>query len=148
MKDTIARIPHGRGERRIHPRHDQSPICAHFDGNHTVGVSIRRQGLPDYSRSLRHRSTSAKTCNETIRCLRSWLQRVSRIRSFHCHRINSPETGLSHRNFVIFAAVNPAPHRPDLADARILMRQVLRADYRGNSRVSVHQILSLVVAII
>src|SRR6516225_8938028 len=32
------------------------------------------------------RSTSAKTWNEIIRCLRSWLQRASRLRSFHCHR--------------------------------------------------------------
>jgi hypothetical protein len=38
------------------------------------------------------RSTSAKSSNEIIQCLRSQLQRVSRLRSFHCRRINSPRT--------------------------------------------------------
>jgi len=35
------------------------------------------------------RSTSKNTWNEIIRYLRSWLQSVSRIRSFHCHRMRS-----------------------------------------------------------
>src|ERR1700756_452215 len=35
------------------------------------------------------RSTSKNTRNEIIRHLRSWLQSVSRIRSFHCHRMRS-----------------------------------------------------------
>jgi len=48
-------------------------------------------------RSAGIRSTSAKTSNEIIRCLRSRLQRVSRFRLFHCRRINSPETGLMKR---------------------------------------------------
>ena len=48
---TIARIPHGKGERPIRPRHDQSPISARFDGNPTVGPSIRRRWLPDLSKT-------------------------------------------------------------------------------------------------
>ena len=35
------------------------------------------------------RSTSKNTWNEIMRYLRSWLQSVSRIRSFHCHRMRS-----------------------------------------------------------
>ena len=35
------------------------------------------------------RSNSKNTWNEIIRYLRSWLQSVSRIRSFHCHRMRS-----------------------------------------------------------
>ncbi len=35
------------------------------------------------------RSTSKNDWNEIIRYLRSWLQSVSRIRSFHCHQIGS-----------------------------------------------------------
>jgi hypothetical protein len=59
--------------------------------------SIRHRWLPDFSKIRARcgiRSTSAKTSNEIIRCLRSQLQRVSRLRSFHCRRINSPETRL------------------------------------------------------
>jgi hypothetical protein len=37
----MARIPHGKGERRILPRHDQSQISARFDGNPTVDPCIR-----------------------------------------------------------------------------------------------------------
>src|SRR5256884_4939636 len=32
---TIARIPRGKGKRRIRPCQDQSPISARFSGNHT-----------------------------------------------------------------------------------------------------------------
>jgi hypothetical protein len=39
------------------------------------------------------RSTSKNTWNEIIRCLRSWLQSLSRIRSFHCHRMRSESEG-------------------------------------------------------
>jgi monoamine oxidase len=35
------------------------------------------------------RSTSKNIWNEIIQYLRSWLQSVSRIRSFHCHRMRS-----------------------------------------------------------
>jgi len=35
------------------------------------------------------RSTSKNTWNEIMRCLRSWLQSVSQIRSFHCHHSES-----------------------------------------------------------
>ena len=76
---TIARIAHGKGKRRIHPRHHQSPISARLVGNLIADPYIRRQWLPDYSRSLRHPVNLCKTWNEIIRCLHSWLQRVSRI---------------------------------------------------------------------
>jgi hypothetical protein len=48
-KDVVRRIlaHHGKGERRIRPRHDQQPISARFDGNPTVGPSIRHRSLPD-----------------------------------------------------------------------------------------------------
>ena len=60
---TIARIPHGRGERPIRPRHNQRPIAARFDGNPTVGPRIRRRWLPDLSetRSLRSSVNLDKT---------------------------------------------------------------------------------------
>jgi putative transposase len=70
---TIARIPHWKGERRIRPRHDQSPISARFDGNHTVDPYIRHQWLPDLSKTRARcgvRSTSAKTSHEIVRRLR------------------------------------------------------------------------------
>jgi hypothetical protein len=51
---TSARIPHWKGERRIRPCHDQSPISARFDGNHTVDPYIRHRRLPDFSKILRH----------------------------------------------------------------------------------------------
>jgi hypothetical protein len=35
------------------------------------------------------RSTSKNIWNEIIQYLRSWLQSVSRIRSFHCYRMRS-----------------------------------------------------------
>ncbi len=76
--------------------HDQSPIPARFDANHTVGLDSRHRWLPDFSKIRARcgiRSTSAETSNEIIRCSRSQLQRVSRIRSFHCRGINSRETG-------------------------------------------------------
>jgi len=38
-------------------------------------------------------SQPGEASNEIIWCLRSWLLRVSQIRSFHFHGINSPETG-------------------------------------------------------
>src|SRR6266480_7613764 len=44
---TIARMPHGKGERRIRPCHDQSPISARFDGNHTVDPYTKHQPPPD-----------------------------------------------------------------------------------------------------
>ena len=92
---TIKGIPHGKGERRIRPGHGQSPIPVHFDGNYTVGPSITHRWLPSFSK-IRTRcgmqSTSAKTSNEIIRCLRFQLLSVSWLRSFHCRRINSPET--------------------------------------------------------
>jgi hypothetical protein len=48
---TIARITHGKGERRIRPRHDQKPISARFDGNHAVEPSIRPRWLPNLSKT-------------------------------------------------------------------------------------------------
>jgi putative transposase len=60
---TIARIPHGKGERRIRPCHGQSPISTRLNGNLIVGLSIRHQWQPDFSRIHAHcgiRSTSAK----------------------------------------------------------------------------------------
>ena len=60
---TIARIPRGKGDRRIRPRHNQRPISARFDGNPTVGPCIRRRWLPDLSetRSLRSSVNLDKT---------------------------------------------------------------------------------------
>jgi len=54
---TIARIPHGKGERRLRRCHDQSQISARFDGSPTADPCIRPQWLPDSledSGSLRH----------------------------------------------------------------------------------------------
>src|SRR3989440_2866225 len=56
----------------------------------------RHQPLPDLSKTCTHRgirSTSAISSNEIIRCLRSYLLRASKSRSFRCHGINSPEAG-------------------------------------------------------
>src|SRR5947207_2052584 len=56
----------------------------------------RHQPLPDLSKTCTHRgirSTSAISSNEIIRCLRSYLLRASKTRSFRCHGINSPEAG-------------------------------------------------------
>jgi hypothetical protein len=36
------------------PRHDQQPISARFDGNPTVGPSIRHRWLPDFSKTHAH----------------------------------------------------------------------------------------------
>jgi putative transposase len=86
---------HTSRERRIRPCQDQSPISTRFNGNLIVGPSIRHRWLPDFSKIGARcgiRSTSAKTSNEIIRSLRSQLHRASRLRSFHCRRINSPET--------------------------------------------------------
>src|SRR5260370_38566685 len=62
------------GERRIRPCHDQSQISPRFGSNLTVEAYIRPPWLPDFSRARTHcgiRSTSAKTWNEVIRCVRS-----------------------------------------------------------------------------
>ena len=45
---TIARIPHGKGERRIRPCHDQSQISARLDGSPIVDPYFRRQWLPNF----------------------------------------------------------------------------------------------------
>jgi putative transposase len=45
---TIARIPHGKGEGPIRPRHDQSATSARFDGSHTVAHYIRHQQQPEF----------------------------------------------------------------------------------------------------
>src|SRR2546429_292018 len=61
---AIARIPRGKGERRIRPCQDQSPTSARFSGNHTVEPSIRRRWLPDLSKTRARcgiRLTSANT---------------------------------------------------------------------------------------
>src|ERR1700752_4943582 len=66
---TIARIPHGKGKRPIRPPHDQSQICARFDGNLTVEAYIRRPWQPDFSKTRARcgiRSTSPKPRNELI----------------------------------------------------------------------------------
>jgi hypothetical protein len=39
-----------KGERRIRLGHGQSPIPIRFDGNHTVGPSIRHRWVPDAQR--------------------------------------------------------------------------------------------------
>src|SRR5215472_11729606 len=57
----------------------------------TSGCVIFR--FSEDSRSLRYPVNLGKTSNSIIWCLRSWLLRASRIRSFHSNRINSPETG-------------------------------------------------------
>jgi hypothetical protein len=77
---TIARIPHGKGDRRIRPRHDQQPISARFDGNPTVGPSIRRRWLPDLSetRSLRSSVNLDKTSKKSFGV--SPAQRAARLR--------------------------------------------------------------------
>jgi hypothetical protein len=89
---TIARIPHGKGERRICPCHDQSQISARLDGSPIVDPYFRPQWLPNFSNIRAHcgiRSGAAKTWNEIMPCLRSWLQCVSRLRSFHCYQVRS-----------------------------------------------------------
>ena len=53
------------------------------------------------------RSTSARTWNEIIRCLRSWLQRASRLQSFHCHRVR-PESE-TQPTFAMRLSVKSAP---------------------------------------
>src|SRR4029077_15553618 len=42
-----------------------------------------------YSSSLWDPVRPAKTWNEIMRCVRSWFQCVSRLRSFHCHQVRS-----------------------------------------------------------
>src|SRR5580765_6225973 len=42
-----------------------------------------------YSSSLWYPVRPAKTWNEIMRCVRSWLQCASRLRSFHCHQVRS-----------------------------------------------------------
>src|SRR4029077_8318527 len=56
-------IPHGKGERRIRPRRNQSQISARFDGNLTVEAYTRHRRLPDLSKTRAGcdiRSTSTK----------------------------------------------------------------------------------------
>src|ERR1700682_3533598 len=60
---TIARIPHGKGERPTRTCHNQSQTSAPFDCNLTVEAYIRHQWLPDLSKTRAGcgiRSTSAK----------------------------------------------------------------------------------------
>src|SRR5260370_27225027 len=85
---TIARIPHGKGERRIRPCHEQSRIPARFDGNHTVGPSIRHRWLPDFSK-IRARygiwSTSANLPrNQPVFLHRSVLRGSGRFTATWC----------------------------------------------------------------
>jgi transposase InsO family protein len=47
---TIAPITHGKGERRICPCHDPSPICARLAGNLTVEAYITHPWLPEFSK--------------------------------------------------------------------------------------------------
>jgi hypothetical protein len=89
---TIARIPHWKGEHPIRRRHDQSQISARLDGSPIVDPHFRPQWVPHFSNIRAHcgiRSGAAKTWNEIMRCLRSWLQCVSRLRSFQCHQVRS-----------------------------------------------------------
>src|SRR5580658_6918905 len=48
---TIAPITHGKGERRIRPRHTPSQICARFAGNLTVEAYTRHPWLPEFSKT-------------------------------------------------------------------------------------------------
>jgi len=48
---TIAPITHGKGEHRICPRHNPSPIWVRFAGKLTVEVYTRHRWLPDFSKS-------------------------------------------------------------------------------------------------
>jgi hypothetical protein len=85
---TIARIPHGKGKRRIRPCHEQSRIPARFDGNHTVGPSIRHRWLPDFSK-IRARygiwSTSANLPrNQPVFLHRSVLRGSGRFTATWC----------------------------------------------------------------
>jgi hypothetical protein len=43
--------PHCKGEPRMRPRRDQSPISIRFDGKHTVEPCIRHEWLPNFSRT-------------------------------------------------------------------------------------------------
>jgi len=77
----------------MRPCHKQSQISAHFDGNHTVEPYIRHPRMADLSKTRAGcaiRSTSEKLPKKSFGV--SQAQHVSRMRSFHCHRINSPET--------------------------------------------------------
>src|SRR5260370_37335388 len=47
----IAPITHGKGKRRIRPRHNPSRICARFAGNLTVEAYIRLPWLPEFSKT-------------------------------------------------------------------------------------------------
>ena len=51
---TIARIPHGKGERRIRPCHDQLQISARLDGSPIVDPYFRPQWLPNFSNIRAH----------------------------------------------------------------------------------------------
>ena len=88
---TIARIIHWTGERRIRPFHDQSQISARLDGSPIVDPYFRPNGCLTLQifGSLWYPVRPAKTWNEIMRCVRSWLQCVSRLRSFHCHQVRS-----------------------------------------------------------
>jgi hypothetical protein len=60
-----------------------------------------------YSGSLWYPVRPAKTWNEIMRCVRSWLQCVSRLRSFHCHQVRSKRE--RHRPFAARFAGNIGP---------------------------------------
>jgi hypothetical protein len=63
-----------------------------LDGSPIVDPYFRPQWVPHFSNIRAHcgiRSGAAKTWNEIMRCLRSWLQCVSRLRSFQCHQVRS-----------------------------------------------------------
>jgi hypothetical protein len=51
---TIARIPHGKGERRIRRCHDQSQISARLDGSPIVDPYFRPQWLPNFANIRAH----------------------------------------------------------------------------------------------
>jgi hypothetical protein len=51
ITNTIAPITHGKGERRIRPRHTPSQICARLAGNLTVEAYTRHPWLPEFSKT-------------------------------------------------------------------------------------------------
>jgi hypothetical protein len=117
---TIARIPHGKGEHRIRPCHDQSQISARLDGSPIVDPYFRPQWLPNFSNIQAHCGIRpAKTWNEIMPCVRSWLQCVSRLRSFHCHQVRSKRE--RHLPLAARFAGNIGP--------RIAIRQTLLLDH-------------------
>ncbi len=87
-----------------------------------VALELERVALEDAHCGIR--STSENTWNETIRYLRSCLQSVLRIRSFHCHQVRSKRE--RHLPFAAGFAGNIGPriNSPDTPSVLIFRRGI------------------------